>query len=108
FGAMGRDFESLGLARVSIRQPGRKTAVRDTRAEVVDATVRILAGRQRFPGVRLGTVNAPGYLKRYWKAVAGRTGEPAAEIESDTVDALSGSMTEFILNPDRLIALGPG
>ncbi len=72
---MQGDFESLGLG-VCTFKPGidLKSQCRglDTQAvsQVCDGTIRVLGSRFRLAGRASSSDTPPGYLKRYWEAVA--------------------------------------
>jgi ATP-dependent helicase YprA (DUF1998 family) len=106
FSGMGRDFESLGLARVSrplLGPPPGGPVKGELLQELVDATVRILAGRRRFNGGdRAGQENAPGYLKAYWKAAAAARGLDPDDVGDAVVGALGPSLLDYLLVTDDL------
>lgn len=111
FGGMGRDFENLGLARPSVAKSNlHATApmtVQDLR-EVVDATVRLLAGRRRLIGDRPDVIKPPGYLKRYWRAVADRFGVALADLQDDVESALGQSMLGYLISANDIVLESPG
>lgn len=105
FSGMGRDFESLGLARVVARSPGGGTGSAVPRSQieaVADASIRILGLRQRIVGERAELAQAPSYLRSFWQAAAGALQVPVADLQEAVEDFLSASWIGYLLRPDRL------
>jgi ATP-dependent helicase YprA (DUF1998 family) len=111
FGGMGRDFENLGLARTSVPVSTHAPTPPMTRGElqeVADATVRLLAGRRRFMGWRPDLAKPPGYLKRYWQAVADRIGIGLSDLQDDVESALGKSMLGYLISANDIVLGSPG
>ena len=109
FAGQGRDFESLGLARVRLDLGARGRMTPPEVREVVDATARILAERRRWVGSAFEIPNAPGYLKRYWKAAATNLGLSDTELAARVLDAAGSAIDRYVVDPAHLLLGGaPG
>jgi ATP-dependent helicase YprA (DUF1998 family) len=109
FAGRGRDLESLGLARVLLDVRGDAANATTSTREVVDATARILAERRRLIGGPIpDSEQAPGYLKRYWRAVAERSGDSESDIAEKVLSAAGAAISRFLVDPDTLLLAAPG
>ncbi|MCL4264742.1 MAG: DEAD/DEAH box helicase [Anaerolineae bacterium] len=110
-------FEGLGLGACTFNPhfdaaPYSRNLPLPLIREVGDATIRILGGRYRFDRStsRASSSNTPGYLKRYYQAVAQKQGLNAALLSEAMFDILtrSGAMTELhLLKMGKLYLQGP-
>jgi ATP-dependent helicase YprA (DUF1998 family) len=110
YGGAGRDFESLGLGFVTLRDrqrvepPGSMSAA--ALGETVMGSLRVLGQLRRFRGLRWDYDRPPQALKRYWKGVAERNAVDATEL-SDAVEAVWVSAVEKYLVDPAALALSP-
>lgn len=111
---MQGDFESLGLG-VCTFNPGTdlKSRCRGLDPEIVsqvcDGTVRVLGSRFRLAG-KASSSDAPGYLKRYWEAVA-----QSLKVNLDLLAAVvqrvledSNAVKSFLVQVSSLYVREPG
>jgi ATP-dependent helicase YprA (DUF1998 family) len=109
YSGMGRDLESIGLAfgTVTLAEGGGSGLDRETAAQLVASSVRILGHRRRFQNwpFKAEQANPPTYLRNYWAAVAGRLGVPEADVRNTVEDAWRGSVTGYLVSPDALILM---
>ena len=114
FAGMGRDVESLGLAAVTFDPTFDTGALSndldaDLLRQTCDGTIRVLGSRFRFEG-KSGGMSAPAYLRKYWEAVARRSGT-GTHARSEAVRAVlerSGPLRSFLLQPEGLYLAAPG
>lgn len=114
FSGMRRDIESLGLATCTFDpafdlEPLCRGLDPELVRQVCDATIRTLGDRFRFEG-RQSTSEPPGYVKRYWAAVAER-----AKIDDEILGQVvrqvlerSGIVSEFLLQVPELYLRNQG
>lgn len=113
FDRVGRDFESLGLGRVSASKPSIKPIpLPDRLAEnVLDSSIRIMGMSGRYPGSPLvSDATMPGALKSYLGALAARQNVSENDLLGGVEDALRASNAitpEWLLNLDHLSLVTP-
>jgi Lhr-like helicase len=106
FASAGRDYESLGLARVTFvarsdeSEAGLSAA---DRRQAADSLIRILGDRRRFVG-RRPSGELPGFARKYLRAVAERYGAELVQVEHSVTSLLETSdcLREGRLVPDAL------
>ncbi len=112
YSGAGRDIESIGLAWSSLEPslsysspPGIGDA---TFGEVINSSVRILGEMRRFRDLRWPSQEAPGPIKRYWKAVADVHGADFDTIKTAVESAWVAPVRDYLLDADRLFLRPPG
>lgn len=109
----GRDFESLGLGRVSAVKPSVRAIPLPHRVamSVMDSSLRVMGTSGRYPGSPLVTNGEmPGALKSYLKAVASRHNAAEGDLIGGVEDALRASRVispEWLLDLDHLSLVTP-
>lgn len=112
YSGAGRDFESIGLAWSSL-DPSLSYAAPDGMSDdlfraIISSSVRILGEMRRFGGLRWPSQEAPGRLRRYWKAVADSRGFDVDVLKAAVESAWAVPVREFLLDPDRVFLRPPG
>ncbi len=111
YGAMSRDFESIGLAFGTIQPVAgdieRGSLPAETTAQLVAASVRILADRRRFHNWlrRTEQDNPPMPLRRFWEAAALKLGVPEVAVQDAVERAWGSHVTGYLVSPDALVLL---
>lgn len=112
YSGAGRDFESIGLAWSSLDPSVSYAAPEGMNDElfraIISSSVRILGEMRRFGGLRWPSQEAPGRLRRYWKAVADSHGFDLDVLKGAVESAWVVPVREFLLDPDRLFLRPPG
>lgn len=96
FASARRDYESLGLARVTFRDGSSGIA-----REVADSVTRILGERRRFAGRpnKQSSEQMPSFARRFVSACAERNGLEPAELIAEVTSILerAGAMNQHLL-----------
>lgn len=104
FASAGRDYESLDLARVTIReQTSSGPLPADVAAQAACSLVRILGHRRRYAG-KEGAKSIPSYARRYLDKVAERHGHESSHVVEQVTRLLEDSkaVDQFLLEPEYL------
>lgn len=117
FGSWRRDYESLRLGYCTL-DPAVWTKVSGTSLsptllrQCCDATIRILGEKMRFvwKDDDWASDDPPGFLKRYWKAVAANNGLALSDVQRDvsTVFEAAKLIERWQLRDDRLFVQPAG
>lgn len=103
-----RDFESLGLGWLTLDDdqdpPGSPTAV----AGYVRASLRILAGMQRFDGLRDARDDPPARIRRLWEAIEHAGGPDVAQLTAIVTSHWGNAVRRYVINPARVVLRAPG
>lgn len=109
FSGAGRDFESLGLGWLSLRDDTEPADLpTDSPRALARASLRVLAGLRRFAGIRDGVTQPPARLRRFWETVAMELGTTAAAIEQDVQAQWGDAVVEYVIHPDQVALRIPG
>ncbi|MGI8550555.1 MAG: helicase-related protein, partial [Dehalococcoidia bacterium] len=117
FASAGRDYESLGLARVSFEGADEADAPGPLPAEVArqaaDSLVRILGHRRRFEGRRASSEAVPSFVRKYLAKVAKKhVGGDVVAVVEQVIGLLQGRQVveQHLLQTNglRLMALHSG
>lgn len=108
FSGGGRDFESLGLGWLCLRDDRSPLEIGpDSDQAVARASLRILGLMRRFTRVRGPLQRPPAPLKRFWKEVAERQGTDVQTIEDHVLGVWRDAVVEYVIKPEN-VALRPG
>ena len=103
-----RDFESLGLGWLTLDDdqdpPGSSAAV----TGYVRASLRILAGMQRFDGLRDARDDPPARLRRLWEAIEHAGGPDVAQLTAIITSRWGNAVRDYVINPARVVLRAPG
>jgi hypothetical protein len=109
FSGAGRDFESLGLGWLTLdTDTDPPDAGESTPRGHARASLRVLADRRRFSGLRNGSTTPPANLKRFWEDIDRGGGPTAAELQSATATQWGNTVREYIIDPRRVVLRPPG
>lgn len=97
----GRDFESIGLGWIDLATSDNNDGDISFR-EVAQGSLRVLAQKQRFLGLRDGYDSVPGYLKRYWEKVAAAAGCSYDHVEEEISKHWGDAVREYLILPNRV------
>jgi Lhr-like helicase len=105
FGAGSRDFESLRLGVLWIRE----TPPSGTDEETAAAVIRILLGRGRrwFGSGKEGRLEPSRIVKQYLAAIAAVSGETVLALTQRVEAILGASLTQWLVHPRTLVVLAP-
>lgn len=105
FAAGSRDFESLRLGFLWLRETPPNTP----HEQVAAAVIRILLGRSRrwMGSDKEGRIEPPRVVKQYLTAVAAISGEDVAVLTQRIEAILSQCMTQWLVRPRELFVLAP-
>jgi len=99
-----RDFESLGLGYLWIRENAPQSVPEETAATII----RLLANRRRWDGSNSeGQQNAPRYIRDYVGAVAERNAFDPDLLLREIVDVLGQAIDQWLVHPNRLWVVSP-
>lgn len=108
FSGGGRDFESLGLGWLCLRDDRSPLEIgSDSDQAVVRASLRILGLMRRFDRIRASLQRPPAPLKRFWKQVAERQGTDVQTIEDRVLGVWKDAVVDYVVKPEK-VALRPG
>ncbi|GGW09837.1 hypothetical protein GCM10018980_20730 [Streptomyces capoamus] len=108
FSGGGRDFESLGLGWLCLRDDRSPLEIGpDSDQAVARASLRILGLMRRFTRIRASLQRPPAPLKRFWKQVAERQGTDVQTIEDRVLGVWKDAVVDYVIKPEK-VALRPG
>jgi DEAD/DEAH box helicase domain-containing protein len=105
FAAGSRDFESLRLGILWVRE----AAPANTDEETAAAVIRILLGRSRrwTRSGKEGRLEPPRTVKQYLAAIGAGTGETVVDLTRRVEAILGASLTQWLADPRTLVVLAP-
>jgi hypothetical protein len=104
-GGAGRDIESLGLGWLcdaNDRHPD--DAIGDV--GVARASLRVLALRRRFVGLREGSPVPPAFLRRFWEDIVGE-GNDTAELQAMCERVWGNAVIRYCIDPSKIVVRPP-
>jgi ATP-dependent helicase YprA (DUF1998 family) len=105
FSSAGRDFESLGLGWLCLKDDRAPLDVPvGGDVALARASLRVLGQMRRFSRLRAALQNPPAPLKRFWLAIAAREGTDLAAVR-DRVLGVWGkdsAVLEYVISPDKV------
>ncbi|MER6325276.1 DEAD/DEAH box helicase [Streptomyces coelicoflavus] len=108
FSGGGRDFESLGLGWLCLRDDRSPLeAGPDSDQGLARASLRILGLMRRFTRIRASLQRPPAPLKRYWSHIAQRQGTDLRTIEDRVLGVWKDAVVDYVIKPEK-VALRPG
>lgn len=108
FSGGGRDFESLGLGWLCLRDDRSPLEIGpDSDQAVARASLRILGLMRRFTRIRASLQRPPAPLKRFWTQVAERQGTDLQTIEDLVLGVWKDAVVDYVIKPEK-VALRPG
>ncbi|MFF4744915.1 DEAD/DEAH box helicase [Streptomyces chengbuensis] len=108
FSGGGRDFESLGLGWLCLRDDRSPVEIgRDSDQAVARASLRILGLMRRFTRIRASLQRPPAPLKRFWKQVAERQGSDVQTVEDRVLGVWKDAVVDYVIKPEK-VALRSG
>ncbi|MFI2354541.1 DEAD/DEAH box helicase [Streptomyces anulatus] len=108
FSGGGRDFESLGLGWLCLRDDRLPLETGpDGDQSVARASLRILGLTRRFTRIRASLQRPPAPLKRFWKEVAERQGTDVQTVEDRVLGVWKDAVVDYVIKPEK-VALRPG
>jgi len=104
FASASRDFESLGLGYLWVRNSGPGDALEQASA----STVRMLAHRWRFvhPDVE-GRAQPPGYVDAYLGSIAPSLGQSVEALRGDVETTIGAALNQWLVQPDSMFVICP-
>ena len=104
FASAARDFESLGLGYLWVRDtPPRRTA-----EEAAASVMRMLAQKWRWKGGDAqGEGQTPASVGVFLKHVADQHGLSHEDLQRDVEAVLAGCLTQWLVDPDSLFVVSP-
>jgi ATP-dependent helicase YprA (DUF1998 family) len=103
-----RDFESLGLGWLTLDDdqdpPGNSAGA----TGYARASLRILAGMQRFDGLRDARDDPPARLRRLWEAIEHAGGPDAVQLAAMVASRWGNAVRRYVINPARVVLRAPG
>ncbi|KAB2975740.1 DEAD/DEAH box helicase [Streptomyces sp. SS1-1] len=107
FSGGGRDFESLGLGWLCLRDDRSPTGISpDSDLAVARASLRILGLMRRFSRMRGPVQKPPAPLKRFWQKVADRQGIDMDTVMDRVLGVWKDAVVEYVIKPEK-VALRP-
>ncbi|UOB08686.1 DEAD/DEAH box helicase [Streptomyces sp. HP-A2021] len=108
FSSGGRDFESLGLGWLCLRDDRSPIQIGpDSDQTVARASLRILGLMRRFTRMRGSLQGPPAPLKRFWKQVAEGQGTDLKTITDRVLGVWKDAVVDYVIKPEK-VALRPG
>ncbi|MEU6904749.1 DEAD/DEAH box helicase [Streptomyces coeruleorubidus] len=108
FSGGGRDFESLGLGWLCLREDRSPLEIGpDSDQAVARTSLRILGLMRRFTRIRASLQRPPARLKRFWKQVAERQGTDVQTVEDRVLGVWKDAVVDYVIKPEK-VALRPG
>lgn len=100
FSGAGRDFESLGLGWIALSTDTEPSDIATT-ADLAYArsSLRILADKRRFKGMRNPSTSPPAKLKNFWIAIHKNGGPSLDELASIFKRACGDAVLDFLIDP---------
>ena len=104
YASAGRDFESLGLGYLWVKD----TPPEMPAAQAAASIIRMLAQKWRWKGGDAqGESQPPGYVNQYLETAAGHLRLPTEELRRQVEDILGNSLGQWLVNPDALFVVSP-
>ena len=104
FASAARDFETLGLGYLWVRDTPPSGVAEEAAASVV----RMLAQKWRWTrGDAQGDAQPPASVTTFLKRVAEQHGLPDEDLKRDVEAVLSACLTQWLVNPDSLFVVSP-
>jgi DEAD/DEAH box helicase domain-containing protein len=104
FASGARDFESLGLGYLWMRDTPPAAPVEQAAASVL----RMLVQKWRWFGSGAdGRTQPPDYIGHYFDGAAPRIGLQPADLQNQVEQALGAHLQQWIVNPDAMFVVSP-
>ena len=104
FAAGARDFESLGLGYLWVRDTSPRTPAEEAAASLV----RMLAHKWRWTGGdSQGRGQPPEYVRVYLERVAQKAGVVPEDLQRDVENILGSCLSQWLVDPDKLLLVSP-
>lgn len=104
-GGAGRDIESLGIGWLCDINDRHDDDERGS-VGVARASLRVLALRRRFVGLREGSPRPPQFLRKFWESIVG-PGNDTSALQTMCERIWGATVAEYCIKPDRLV-IRPG
>jgi Lhr-like helicase len=103
-----RDFESLGLGWLTLDDDQEPLESSTAVTGYVRATLRILAGMQRFYGLRDARDDPPARIRRLWEAIEHAGGPDVAQLTAIVANRWGNAVRDYVINPAHVVLRPPG
>lgn len=104
FASASRDFESLGLGYLWVREVGPS----DIEDEAAASVIRSLAHRRRFVHAETeGRPQAPEYVDLYLDPIAERTGQTVEDLRIRIESGLGSNLVQWLVEPNSMFVISP-
>lgn len=98
----GRDFESIGLGWLSTTKSGQAEAATDLMEAVAQSSLRILAEKKRFVGLRYELDQPPAALKKFWSKVCERHHLEFDDVQQAVLRVWGDAVKTYLIEPERV------
>ncbi|KIS28690.1 hypothetical protein TV39_04755 [Arthrobacter sp. SPG23] len=98
----GRDFESIGLGWLSTTKSGDASGSSNLLGSVAQSSLRILAEKKRFVGLRYELDQPPAALKKFWSKVSERHHLENDEIQQAVQDIWGDAVRKYLIDPAKV------
>lgn len=98
----GRDFESIGLGWLSTTNTGHAEAASDLMGAIAQSSLRILAEKKRFVGLRYELDQPPAALKKFWSKVCERHNLESGEVQQAVLKIWGDAVKTYLIEPARV------
>ncbi|WP_285244683.1 DEAD/DEAH box helicase [Pseudarthrobacter sp. fls2-241-R2A-127] len=98
----GRDFESIGLGWLATTRQGEPDATTDLYAAIAQSSLRILAEKKRFVGLRQELEQPPAVLKKFWTRVCERHNLDKDELREKVLAVWGEAVKTYLIEPSRV------
>ncbi|GAA3404666.1 hypothetical protein GCM10011577_39700 [Pseudarthrobacter polychromogenes] len=98
----GRDFESIGLGWLATARQGEADATIDLYAAIAQSSLRILAEKKRFVGLRQELEQPPAVLKKFWARVCERHNLDKDELKDRVLATWGEAVKTYLIEPSQV------
>lgn len=104
FSGAGRDFESLSLGWLALADDTEPLDIRPgSDLAYTRASLRVLAHKRRFFGLRETSDNAPAKLRGFWRAIEQVGGPTEADLQQMFLTRCGSAVRQYLIDPTRVV-----
>lgn len=98
----GRDFESIGLGWLSTTSTGEAPRSSNIMGLIAQSSLRILAEKKRFVGLRYEADQPPAALKKFWSKVCERHNLDRDQVQHAVLGIWGDAVQTYLIDPSKV------